>query len=208
MGVKRPVAEGVNMKRGFSVVMVVVSLLGVSALAQGTGPSAPASGYRAEFLRGLADTEKKFVNLAEKMPQEKYTWRPGEGVRSISEVYLHVAVANYGIPRVLGTQPPEGFNPKGFEASTTEKAKVVEALKQSFAHMRQAALNVSDADADKPVKMFGGETTYRGALLIITRHTAEHLGQSIAYARINGVVPPWTEEAQQRQQQQPQKKSP
>ena len=80
---------------------------------------------------------------------------------------------------------------------------MIETLKQSFAHLRQAVLNMSDADGEKKLKWFGAENTYRGVLLFIIRHMAEHLGQSIAYARINGVVPPWTEEQQQQQPQKP-----
>ena len=166
---------------------------------------APTAGFRAEFLNELAGVEKRFVGLAEAMPADKYTWRPAAGVRSVSEVYMHVAAANYNIPRVLGTPPPAGFDVRGFDTSVTEKAKVIETLKQSFAHLRQAVLNMSDADGEKKLKWFGAENTYRGVLLFIIRHMAEHLGQSIAYARINGVVPPWTEEQQRQQQQQPQK---
>jgi hypothetical protein len=61
---------------------------------------------------------------------------------------------------------------------------------------------LSDADLDKPLKLFGQQTTYRGSIIMITGHTGEHLGQSIAYARMNGIVPPWTEDQQQQQQQQ------
>jgi len=164
---------------------------------------APTAGFRAEFLNELAGVEKRFVGLAEAMPADKYTWRPAGGVRSVSEVYMHVAAANYNIPRVLGTPPPAGFEVRGFDTSVTEKAKVIETLKQSFAHLRQAVLNMSDADSEKKLKWFGAENTYRGVLLFIIRHMAEHLGQSIAYARINGVVPPWTEEQQQQQPQKP-----
>lgn len=196
------------MKRfGWSVFFLWLLLAATAgALAQTAAPPAaapaPTAGFRAEFLNELAGVEKRFVGLAEAMPADKYTWRPAEGVRSVSEVYMHVAAANYNIPRVLGTPPPAGFNARGFDTSVTEKAKVIETLKQSFAHLRQAVLNMSEADGEKKLKWFGAENTYRGVLLFIIRHMAEHLGQSIAYARINGVVPPWTEE-QQRQQQKP-----
>jgi uncharacterized damage-inducible protein DinB len=175
----------------------LAAVLVLSAAAH--GQQAPASGYRAEFLASAGALEKKFVSLAEQIPEGKLTWRPGEGVRSVSEVFLHVSAANFGLTRMIGTPPPAGFQSKGFETSTTEKAKIVEHLKQSFAHLRQAVLNLSDGDADKPAKVFGRESTYRGALLAIAEHLGEHLGQSIAYARVNGVVPPWTEEAQRRQ---------
>ena len=199
------------MKRFDGSVLFLGLLLAATAgaFAQTAAPPAaspaPTAGFRAEFLNELAGVEKRFVGLAEAMPADKYTWRPAAGVRSVSEVYMHVAAANYNIPRVLGTPPPAGFDVRGFDTSVTEKAKVIETLKQSFAHLRQAVLNMSDADSEKKLKWFGTENTYRGVLLFIIRHMAEHLGQSIAYARINGVVPPWTEEQQRQQQQQPQK---
>lgn len=189
-------------------------LLGCSvAIAQSGAPAsqaaAPASGVRAEVLSELSGLETHLVRLAEAVPAEKYTWRPAEGVRSISEVFLHAATANFSLPRRLGTPPPAGFDPRGFDRSTTDKAKIVQTLKDSFAHVRQAISNVSDADIEKKVDWIGGtQNTYRGVMIFILRHLGEHLGQSIAYARMNGVVPPWTEEQQQRQQQQQQQKPP
>ena len=164
--------------------------------------SAPSSGARAEFLEEVAYFEQRFTRLAEAIPAEKYTWRPGEGVRSVGEVYMHIAAANYGIARALGTPFPAGVDPRTLAASANDKAKTVQALKDSFAHFRQAILALNDADLDKPQKMFGRQTTLRGSFILIAGHTGEHLGQSIAYARMNGVVPPWTEEQQQQQQQQ------
>lgn len=180
---------------------------GRSALAQdkpadkaSAATAAPTSGPRAEFLEEIAYYEQRYVSLAEAMPAEKYTWRPGEGVRSIGEVYDHIVAANYGVARALGTAPPAGLDFKAIQALATDKAKTVQALKDSFAHFRQAILALSDADADKPQKMFGRQTTLRGSFIMITGHFGEHLGQSIAYARTNGLVPPWTEEQQQQQQ--------
>src|SRR2546422_11595848 len=98
-------------------------------------------------------------------------------------------------------QPPEGLDLRGLEKSTTEKAKVVEALKASFAHVRQATSKLTDADLDKTAPWFGDrQASYREILFFLAAHQHEHLGQSIAYARINGVIPPWTEERQQQQQ--------
>jgi uncharacterized damage-inducible protein DinB len=161
--------------------------------------AAPTSGPRAEFLQEVAYYEQRFTRLAEAVPAEKYPWRPAEGVRSIGEVYAHIVAANYGLARALGTQPPAGFDPKAITAAANDKPKIVQALKDSFAHFRQAILALGDADVDKPQKMFGQQTTVRGSFIMITGHTGEHLGQSIAYARANGIVPPWTEEAQQQQ---------
>jgi uncharacterized damage-inducible protein DinB len=154
----------------------------------------PATGFRAEFLRELDGTQDYYLRLAEVIPADKYTWRPAEGVRSVSEVFLHVATANYTLPRRLGTPMPTGFQPNTYEKSTTDKSQVIAALRESFAHLRGAVERVSDADADKSFPWFtGGENTYRGLLLFITKHSGEHLGQSIAYARMIGVKPPWSD---------------
>ena len=160
----------------------------------------PTSGFRAEFLGQLAELEKKVVSLAEAMPQEKYTWRPAEGVRSAGEVFGHMARGNYGFPTFVGVQPPAGIDPRGLE-KITDKAKLMEALKQSFEHVRQAALKIPDADLDKPTKMFGHQTTVRDVFFTMATHMHEHLGQVIAYARMNGVVPPWTAARQTQQQE-------
>jgi uncharacterized damage-inducible protein DinB len=183
--------------------VLTLSALGPALAQQPAGApaaaDAPTAGYRAEFLRELADLETKYVRLAEQMPAEKYAWRPAEGVRSVGEVFMHVAAANFGLSRRIGTPSPAGFQGQGYEKSTTDKAQIVEQLKQSFAHMRAAALKAADADADKTMQWFGGSTiTQRGFLVFLVRHAGEHLGQSIAYARVNGIVPPWTEDAQRR----------
>jgi uncharacterized damage-inducible protein DinB len=151
-------------------------------------------------LEGIAYYEQRYTRLAEAMPTEKYTWRPAEGVRSVGEVFTHIIAANYGVARALGTAPPAGFDFKAIPALSADKPKVLQALKESFAHLRSATLALNDGDADKPQNMFGRQSTLRGSFTMIVGHFGEHLGQSIAYARVNGVVPPWTEEAQQQQQ--------
>jgi len=150
-----------------------------------------AQGLRGDFLRQLDDVEKKVTGLAQAMPQEKYTWRPGEGVRSVSEVLVHIAGANYFFLSIAGIKPPAGIG-RDMEKTITEKAKVTEALKASFAHARQSVGAMADADLEKPIKMFGRSSTIRELLFIMANHMHEHLGQSIAYARVNGVVPPWS----------------
>ena len=162
--------------------------------------SAPTSGFRAEFLEDVAYYDQRYTRLAEAMPADKYSWRPAEGVRSVGEVYTHIISANYGVASALGTPPPAGFDFKAVAPLSGDKAKVLPVLKESFAHFRGAILALSDADGDKPQKMFNRQTTLRGALMMIDRHWGEHLGQSIAYARVNGVVPPWTQEFQQQLQ--------
>ena len=154
-------------------------------------PAAPASGFRADFLTQFDDVSKKIVDLAEAVPADKYGWRPAPGVRSISEVYMHIVGGNSYIPSFIGVKPMEGIE-RGMEKSVTEKARVVELLKKSMAHARAAVLATPDADLDKKVKIFGGESSERGVIMIIGNHLHEHLGQSIAYARANGITPPWS----------------
>jgi uncharacterized damage-inducible protein DinB len=154
------------------------------------------TGYRSEVMAEVMIQQDKFVRLAQAIPAEKYTWRPASDVRSFAEVFLHVSVANYNLYKLVGTPPPAGVDVKGLEKSTTDKAKVIATLQDSFAHARKAITAMSDADLDKSLDWFGGKNTQRGILLFIVRHAAEHLGQSIAYARFVGVVPPWTEDAQ------------
>jgi uncharacterized damage-inducible protein DinB len=157
------------------------------------------TGYRSEVLAEVMIQEDKFTRLAEAIPAEKYNWRPGADVRSFAEVFLHVGAANYNLYKLVGTPPPAGLDLKNLEKSTTDKAKVMATLKDSFAHAKKAITAMPDADLDKSMDWFGGKNTERGILLFIVRHAAEHLGQSIAYARFVGIVPPWTEDMQKKQ---------
>jgi len=157
------------------------------------------TGYRSEVMAEVMVQEDKFLRLAESIPAEKYSWRPAPDVRSFAEVFMHVSAANYNLYKLVGTPPPAGFEVKGFEKSTTDKAKVISTLKDSFAHAKKAITAMSDADLEKSMDWFGGKNTERGVLLFVVRHAAEHLGQSIAYARVVGITPPWTEDAQKKQ---------
>jgi uncharacterized damage-inducible protein DinB len=166
-------------------------------------PTVPTAGARLEFLDELSYFEQRFLRLADAIPAEKYTWRPAEGVRSTGEVYMHVVSANYGFAKMLGTPFPAGVDPKAMMASSNDKPKVLQALKDSFAHMRNAILLVKDSELEKEIKTPRGETTIRGAFFMISGHYGEHLGQSIAYARQAGIVPPWTEERQKQEAEKP-----
>ena len=168
-------------------------------------PTPGVAGFRAEVLAEVRIQEDKFSRLADAIPTEKYNWRPAADARSFAEVFLHVATANYNLPKLIGTPPPAGFEVAKLEKSTTDKAKVIATLKDSFTHEKSAIMNMPDADLEKSMDWFGGKITERGILLFMVRHTAEHLGQSIAYSRSVGVVPPWTED-QPRQQANPPKK--
>ena len=191
-----------------SALFLLIVLLSASAptLAQekpAVTPPSPTSGARMEFLDEVSYYEQRFLRLADAIPADKYAWRPGEGVRSVGEVYMHVAVGNYNFARMLGTAIPAGVDTKALVASSSDKAKVVQALKDSFTHFRAAILNIKDSELDKEIKTPRGQSTIRGAFFLISGHYGEHLGQSIAYARQVGIVPPWTEERQRQEAEKP-----
>jgi len=162
-------------------------------------PTSPTSGARLEFLDEVSYYEQRFERLADAIPAEKYNWRPTEGVRTIGEVYMHVVGTNYAFAKMLGTPYPLGLDLKALMASSNDKSKVIQALKDSFAHFRNAILVIKDSELDKEVKTPRGQTTIRGSFFLISGHYGEHLGQSIAYARSIGIVPPWTEERQRQE---------
>jgi uncharacterized damage-inducible protein DinB len=166
-----------------------IAIAALVCLAAGAASGQEPKGVHADLLKNLDDTQKKIVSLAEAVPADKYTWRPAEGVRSISEVFMHIAGANYMIPAGLGVPAPSGLKPD-MEKTVTDKAKILEHLKQSFEHQRKVLAGATDLA--KPVKLFGRESTSGATQVLIVTHLHEHLGQAIAYARMNKVTPPWS----------------
>ncbi len=167
----------------------VILLVSVCAAAQKEAAKAP-SGYQAETIGQIDAAGKKLIQLAEAMPDETLAWRPSEKVRSSSEVYMHVAQANYFILGIAGIKPP-GDLPEDME-KITAKADVIAHLKRSFEYTNGNIAKIPDEDLEKPVKLFGRDSTVRGVLLLLAVHSHEHLGQLIAYARTNNVTPPWS----------------
>ncbi|HSU81868.1 MAG TPA: DinB family protein [Thermoanaerobaculia bacterium] len=150
-------------------------------------------GVRGSILFQIDQAREKLIALANAMPADKYGWKPGEGVRSTGEVFNHVAAANYFLPTFWGAKVPAGVNPQTLEKEMSgDKAKTVEVLTKSFDNLREAILAVPDSDLDRKIKLFGQDATVRDAMMVLASHAHEHLGQSIAYARSNGVVPPWS----------------
>ena len=158
---------------------------------QVTAVRAAPVGFRAEYAAGVDEVGQQLVALAQAIPAEKFSWRPAPGVRSVSEVYVHVAQGNSMLPTFLGVKRMDALSRES-EKTVTDKASVVELLKASIQNARAAAASLSDGDLEKKVKFFGREMTQRQLLVHILNHMHEHLGQSIAYARINGVTPPWS----------------
>ena len=172
------------------------AVLAVPALAV-SDEASPTPGVKQELLTWISDAEDKLGQLALAMPESKYPWRPGKGVRSQGEVFLHVAAANYGVPTFWGVKPPDGFDFANYEKQNVKKAEIAKMLQDSFEHMKASLASATDADLEKTVDLFGQKTSVRGAYILLLSHAHEHLGQSIAYARTNGVVPPWTVKQQE-----------
>lgn len=149
-------------------------------------------GVRGDILAQLNDNERKLTRLAEAIPADKYGWRPAADVRSIGEVFLHVAGGNYVIASQLGSRMPEGIDWRTIEKSTRDKAEIIRRMRASFDFVRRVISETPEPQLERRVRFFGQDSSVRGVLLAFPVHASEHLGQSIAYARMNGIVPPWS----------------
>jgi uncharacterized damage-inducible protein DinB len=158
------------------------------------------TGFRSDLIGQFAYAQKQILALENSIPDKKMTWRPNKEVRSISEVYSHIAFANYMLAKFAGATLPEGItitspaDEKKWETMSTDKKVISEQLVKSFDFVKNAVSTMSDASLENMVDFFGNKMTVRSVLLVLLSHMHEHLGQSIAYARMVGVVPPWTAE--------------
>ena len=166
------------------------------AAADITDRTAPSYDMKAQALLDLQAVNKKCVDLAEALPSDKLTWRPSPGTRSFAEVFLHVAGERYGILSMMGATPPAGFKAREFEKSTTEKERIVHDLNQSWDFANKTIIGMSNADFAKLVPKLGPQANEGDVVYILVADAHEHLGQLIAYARQNGIVPPWTVQMQ------------
>jgi uncharacterized damage-inducible protein DinB len=202
------------MKNAIRYVAIVGLAIGLDgAAAHAAGPAAtPAKGAFQRDLMGVyGDAEKKVLELEEAVPQSKFNWRPAPGVRSIAEAYLHIAFGNYGLTKMAtGKEPPAEagweMNPTKWDSKTKDKAEIKKILEKSFAHVHEVIGALPDADLDKVVSFFGHEVTVRSVLIILVGHLNEHLGQSVAYARANKIVPPWSKDEKAHMSPMPDKK--
>jgi uncharacterized damage-inducible protein DinB len=133
----------------------------------------------------------QLIALAEASPEEKFAWRPAPGVRSTSEVYMHIALANFYLLSVTGPKMPAELKQE-MEKTVTSKADVINWLKGSLEAVKQAHLAVTPKDLERKVPIMDRDATVDGMYLRIIVHANEHMGQLGAYARMTGVVPPWS----------------
>jgi uncharacterized damage-inducible protein DinB len=189
--------------RPYSLILVA-ALVAVPAAAQQpapTGAPAQGAGIAVDLLPDLADVERKVVALARAIPADKYAWRPTEGVRSIGEVLMHVAADNYLLPTAVGQAAPAETGIRGddfrtaltYEQRKLDRDATIAAVERSFAHLRAALASTPAPRFAESVSLFGRPSTVQRTWIVTATHLHEHLGQLIAYARTNGVKPPWTQ---------------
>jgi uncharacterized damage-inducible protein DinB len=160
--------------------------------AQSTDKTAPSYDMKGQALVDLDIVNKKFISLAQALPQDKFTWRPSEDSRSFAEVFLHVAGERYGILGLMGAAPPAGYDRKTFEKSTTDKAKIIEELNKSWEYTQKTIQGMANSDFAKLLPKLGPDANEGDVIYILVADAHEHLGQAVAYARVNAIVPPWT----------------
>lgn len=157
------------------------------AAQQSRGAATPPAGINTALAGDVGTLSDKFVGLARVMAA-KYDWKPGAGVRSVADVFNLIVMEN----KMLADTLTGAAAPAGRPAPITDPAQMQEALRTSYATLRQALAGLSQADLQASVKFFGQDTTKQGAALMLVFDQHEHLGQLIAYARTNGIVPPWS----------------
>lgn len=171
--------------RATGMVLTALVLGGISLPAQDSGLW---QGYDGEWDH----VSQQLIALADAIPAEKYTWRPAPGVRSVSEVFMHIALANFWLLSITGPKMPAEIKSADMEKTVTNKAEVVDWLKRSLAAVKTAHAAVKPDDLKRAVKVENRDATVDGMYLRIIIHDNEHMGQLIAYARFNGIAPPWS----------------
>lgn len=169
--------------------LIVVASVPVPVARAQDGPDDLKDGYMGRYNYAA----QRLVALAEAIPEEAYSWSPGEGVMSVERVFMHIIRYNYFYPASsLGIEAPEGIEVATLE-ERTGKATVLEHLAPSLDHVRTVIGQLSEDDLRRGVPLYGRNTEAWNVLHQLQVHMGEHLGQLIAYARMNGVVPPWSQ---------------
>ena len=150
-------------------------------------PEGILEGYDGEWKH----VSEQLVALAEATPHEKFAWRPAPGVRSTSEVYMHIVDANFWLLSQTGSKLPPDFNDH-LDKTVTSKPEVIQWLKRSLEAVKAAHQAETPQDLARKVHIIDRDVTVDGVYLRIIIHDNEHMGQLIAYARMTGVVPPWS----------------
>jgi hypothetical protein len=166
------------------------------AASQPVDKTAPSYDMKAQAMLDMDLQNKKVISLVEVLPQDKLNWRPSPDARSFAEVFLHISGERYQILALGGVTPPAGFDPKTYEKSTTDKAKILADLKKTGDFTQATIGAMTNADFAKLLPSLGPEANAGDVIYILVADCHEHMGQLVAYARENDIVPPWTIAAQ------------
>jgi hypothetical protein len=184
--------------RAAMLAAALLVILVSTARAQSAPATESAVTLRRTFIAEIDSMQGRFLALAEAIPADKYSWRPAPGVRSIGEVFMHVASEYYVYtPMAYGVTPSpvvgrgrEAF--QKFEADAT-KERVLQHLKEGFAFARQSIVAIEPATLASERKLFGRDgLTLTQTSFSMAGDLHEHIGQLVAYARMNGIKPPWS----------------
>src|SRR5256714_3501488 len=175
------------MKKTILVLFAMLIFAARPSFAQ-TAPEGIWQGYDGEWKH----VTSQLIALAEATPEDKFAWRPAKGVRSTSEVYMHIVLANFYLLSVTGPKMPDDLK-EDMEKTVTSKAEVIKWLKRSLEAVRSAHVAEKPADLQRKVHIADRDATVDGMYLRIIVHDNEHMGQLIAYARMTGVAPPWSQ---------------
>jgi hypothetical protein len=182
-------------KAGLTLALLVGGVLfsASTSRAQDALPKEAAAAAKATFIADLDVMRAKFVGLAEAFPQDKYTWRPMDGVRSVSEVLMLIASEGYGFaPTALGGKPGLAREEMGGLSKITDKTQVLDHLNKAFAHAKKELEAIDPATITGKRRVMGQERNAFEIVMAVGGDMHEHLGQLIAYARTNHIVPPWS----------------
>lgn len=156
------------------------------------------TGLMGDLIKDVTGLQGKLTSLARAIPADKYEWRPAADTRSVGEVLLHVAADNYFIPAGLGVTPHASTritdypSTIAYEKQKLSRDEILAQVDRSFAHLVKVMAETPDAKLEEMVPFFGQQMTRRQVWILTVTHLHEHLGQAIAYARSNNVVPPWS----------------
>lgn len=183
------------MRLAARLLTTIAALLIASAPAVAQTPQ----GVIGELVKDITDVETKVIGLAKAMPEAAWAWRPSAPARSTGEVFLHIAADNYFLPAMVGIAAPaetgitkEYKTAVAFEKKSMARDAVIAELQKSFAFLKKSMTETPDAKVEEAVDLFGRKSTRRGVWITTATHLHEHLGQLIAYARANNIVPPWS----------------
>lgn len=192
-----------------SALAVVAPVLILAQPPQAAKTTPAISPIRQELLSAFNSAAREATMLAKAVPQEQYSYSPMEGVRTFGEVFMHMGGSTLLLGSYAGLKMPDGpahdlatvYMKRGFEmpeifaseAVVKDKAQIIPIMEQCFNAARDMIRNIPDSALDEKVSFFGTDVTKRQMLILMGNHLHEHLGQAIAYARVNHIVPPWSQ---------------